>query len=70
VEEQEFWLRLEFRICAEFAGFADCQVADEHAVRSGDPSASSLRFLFAKSFVRMSEIRQLLPGQRGRPDGG
>lgn len=23
VEEQEFWSRLEFRICAEFQGFAD-----------------------------------------------
>ena len=23
MEEKEFWRRLEFRVCAEFAGFAD-----------------------------------------------
>ena len=26
MEEQEFWRRLEFRVCAEFAGFADRQL--------------------------------------------
>jgi hypothetical protein len=26
VDEQDFWVRLEFRICAEFAGFADVRL--------------------------------------------
>jgi hypothetical protein len=26
VDEQEFWQRLEYRICAEFAGFADLRL--------------------------------------------
>jgi hypothetical protein len=46
MEEQDFWVRLEFRICAEFAGFPDKQlranwcdglVAEDYDLSAAEP---------------------------------
>jgi len=53
VEEQEFWRRLEVRICAEFAGFADrrlryywCDglVPEDYDLAGAEPRISGVAF--------------------------
>jgi len=53
VDEQEFWRRLEFRICAEFAGFADRQlrfywcdglVPDDYDLTGAEPHVSGVAY--------------------------
>jgi hypothetical protein len=53
VEEREFWVHLEYRICAEFAGFADSQrrscwcdglIPEEYDLAGTEPRISGVVF--------------------------
>lgn len=75
MEEQEFWFRLEFRICAEFRGFADNQlryhwcdglVAEEYDFCAAQPEVRGLAWCGGTGQERWQFMLILAPETRSR----
>lgn len=79
MEEQEFWQRLEIRICAEFPGFADLRlrfywcdglVPEDYELASAEPRISGAAWIGQKGQARQEPWRfSLVVGLEGASPG-